>query len=221
MNQHKELTDKLIEHSNKIGIDIIGFADPNLFDRFLEENQPFAFLPKTKTVIIIGIHLYDITLDAWSKNEENGKNFQFADSILVNFCHSINKFLDKHGYESKIIPYNPGLYLKDSAALAGIGPIGKNNLLLTKKYGSQVRLRALATSASLIYGNPIYESEYCKECNICIDSCPAKAFPNGKYNKELCLEYNYANWKELSDYTVIWCNKCIESCPVGKNQEKK
>ena len=39
MDQYKELTDKLIEYSNKIGIDIIGFADPNLFDRFLEENQ--------------------------------------------------------------------------------------------------------------------------------------------------------------------------------------
>jgi epoxyqueuosine reductase len=101
--------------------------------------------------------------------------------------------------------------------LAGIGSIGKNNLLITKKYGSQVRLRALVTSAPLICGTPIYKSEYCKECNICIESCPAKAFTNGKYNKKLCLEYNYANWKELSDYTVIWCNKCIESCPIGKN----
>ncbi|MFX1572999.1 MAG: hypothetical protein ACFFB0_09635 [Promethearchaeota archaeon] len=219
MERFKDLTDKLIEYSNKIGIDIIGFADPNLFDRFLEKNQPFAFLPETKTVIVIGIHLYDLTLDAWSKNEENGKDFHFADSIIVNFCHSISKFLDKQGYESRIIPYSPGLYLKDCAALAGIGPIGKNNLLITKKYGSQVRLRAIATSAPLTCGKSIYKSDYCKECNICIDSCPAKAFPNGNYNKDLCLKYNYANWKELSDYTVIWCNRCIESCPIGKNKK--
>ena len=219
MERDKDLTEEVKEHSKLIGVDVIGFANPNLFDRFPEENQPNSILNNTKTVIIIGIHLYDIMLDAWSKNEEIGKNVQFADSILVNYSHSIRKFLIKRGYDAKIITYNPGLYLKEAAALAGIGPIGKNNMLITKEYGSQVRLRAIATTAPLIVGEPIFESKYCENCNICIESCPGEAFPEGKYDKEPCLKYNYANWEVLSDYTVIWCNVCIESCPIGKKRK--
>lgn len=216
MEQDKELTKKLEEYSKKIGVDIIGFADPNLFKHFPEENQPFIYLKETKTVIIIGIHLYDLILDAWSENDETGKNIQFADSVLKNYCNSILKLLLKLGYESKIIQYRAGLYLKDAAALAGMGSIGKNNLLITDKYGSQVRLRAIATEAHLSLGVPIYESEHCKNCNICIDSCPADAFHKGNYDKDKCLDYNHTNWRILSNYSRIWCNECIESCPIGK-----
>ena len=216
MDQKQELTEKIIEYSRKVGIDVIGFADPMLFNRFPEENQPITFLKGTKSVIIVGIHLYDIILDVWSKNEEIGKSIQFADSVLKNYCNSLSKFLHKQGYKSKVIQYNPGLYLKDSAALAGIGPVGKNNLLITKKYGSQVRLRAIVTTAPSVFGNPILESNFCKECNICIEACPAAAFPNGNYDKKLCLDYNHANWKNFSNFTRLWCNECIESCPIGK-----
>jgi len=219
MNQDQKLTNKVINFSNKIGIDIIGFANPDLFDRFSGENRPRSFLKEPSTVIIVGIHLYDIMLDVWSNAEEIGKSFQFADSILRNFCYSMSKFLFKQGFKSKIIPYHPGLYLKDAAALAGIGPIGKNNLLITKEYGSQIRLSAIVTTAPLILGKPVYESRFCEECNICIDACPVNALKNGVYDKKVCRDYNYSNWKILSTYTRLWCNKCIEACPVGKKSK--
>ena len=219
MDQDQEFTNKVIDYSKKIGIDIIGFADPNLFDRFSEDNRPNSFLKEVKTVIIVGIHLFDIMLDIWSKNEEIGKNAQFADSVLKNYCNSLSRFLSKQGFVCKIFPYNPGLYLKDAAALAGIGPIGKNNLLITEEFGSQVRLRAIVTTSPLVLGQPIYESKFCEQCNMCVDSCPAGALYNGSYDKNICRDYNHSNWKNFSPYTRLWCNRCIESCPVGKNNE--
>ena len=220
MEKDKELTEDLIKYSKKIGIDVIGFADPKYYDKFAKINRPERFLKDAKTVIIIGIHLYDIILDAWSQDQKTGKGFHYLDSIIENRCHLIKEFLSKKGYNSEIISYNPGLYLKDSAAIAGIGPIGKNNLLITKEYGSQVRLRAIVTNASLENGKPILESEYCKQCNICNEACPANAFVNGKYIKDICLSYNLSNLKKLSEYTSIWCNTCIEACPVSKKSQK-
>ena len=212
----KELTDGLNAHCDKIGIDIVGFGDLIHFNKFNKENRPESYLKNAKSVIVIGFHLYDLILDAWSRDEMKEKSYHFADSILVDQCHQIKSFLAKKGFKSKIIPYIPGLYLKDAAALAGIGPIGKNNLLITKTFGSQVRLRALVTVAELAYGTPIYESEYCKNCNICVDSCPSGALEGGKYHRALCYNYCQENLINLSENTVIWCNKCIESCPVGK-----
>ncbi|TFG15184.1 MAG: epoxyqueuosine reductase [Promethearchaeota archaeon] len=220
MENDKELTEDLIKYSKKIGIDIIGFADPKYYDRFSKINRPERFLKDAKSVIIIGIHLYEIILDAWSQDQKTGKSFHYLDSILENRCYLIKEYLAKKGFNSEIVPYNQGLFLKDSAALAGIGPIGKNNLLITKEFGSQIRLRAMVTNAPLISGNPITESEYCVDCNICHDACPAKAFVNGKYVKDICFSYNLSHLKKISEYTSIWCNVCIESCPVSKKSIK-
>ncbi len=210
------LTEELIGYCRKIAVDIVGFSDATKFDNFSKKHRPNSFLSNSKTVIVIGFHLYDISLDAWNRDENKGTSYHFADLILLNQCHRIKNFLTKKGFKLKIITYEPGLFLKDAAALAGIGPIGKNNLLITKTYGSQVRLRSLVTNAELSYGTPIHESEYCRNCNLCVESCPAGALEGGKYNKDLCHNYCLANLKYISEKTVIWCNKCIESCPVGK-----
>ena len=216
MDRDKELTEDIIKYSKKIGIDIIGFADPKYYDKFKNKNRPDKFLEGTQTVIIVGIYLYDIILDAWSQDQNTGKSFHYLDSVIENRLRLIKEHLEEKGYESKIIPYNPGLFLKDSAALAGIGPIGKNNLLITEDFGSQVRLRGLVTNAPLLTGKPIEVSKYCVECKNCVDSCPVDALSKGIYNRDACLTYNLANLRKLSKYTAIWCNVCIECCPVGK-----
>ena len=213
------LTKELIEYCDKIDIDFVGFSDTTKFNIFSKKHRPDSYLRSSKTVIVIGFHLYDISLDAWNKHVDKGKSYHFADLILLNQCHQIKNFLTKKGFIAKIITYEPGLFLKDAAALAGIGPIGKNNLLITKTYGSQVRLRSLVTDAELSYGSPIHESEYCRKCNNCVESCPVGALEGGKYDKDLCRNYCLENLRNISESTVIWCNKCIESCPVGRKDK--
>ena len=218
MERNLPLTEEIEEYCKKIGVHVVGFADPSLLDRFPEANRPQTFLNNVKTVIVIGFHLYDLTLDAWNYVKEENRSYQFADSIIENLCNRVKRKLDKAGYDSLVISYGPGLYLKDSAVLAGIGPIGKNNLLITPLYGSQVRLRAIVTTAPLKCGEPILESEYCNNCDICHKTCPANAFINGKYTKSVCDEWARANWQILSENTVIWCNVCIEACPIAKKK---
>jgi len=221
MNKEISLTNNLLAYSKKIGIDLIGFADPKLFTEYLDDNNPSFYFKSDspRSVIIIGIYLYDIILDAWTQEQSTGKSFHYLDSVIENRLHLIKDFLSKRSYISKIIPYNPGLFLKDSAALAGIGPIGKNNLIISDEFGSQIRLRALVTDAPLEFGDPIYESKYCEGCSKCVDACPANALTDSKYNKEACLSYNLENLRKLSKNTVIWCNICIESCPIGKDKK--
>lgn len=217
MERDQSLTNQVRDYCENIGVDVVGFADPLLFERYPDENRPTKFIKDSRTVIIIGFHLYDIILDAWSHKEGEGIwTHQFADAVVEQFCHGVRRFLLKRGFNSRVIPYSPGLFLKEAAALAGIGPIGKNNLLITEKFGSQVRLRAIATTAPLICGQVITESKYCNECNLCIEACPANAFIDGKYIREKCYAYLESHKRNLSDNTVIECNGCIESCPIGK-----
>ena len=214
MDVSNNFTEELITYSKKIGIDLIGFADPKLVYKYSKVNLSFS--KEIGTIIIIGMYLFDIILDAWCQNHDNKKEFHFLDSILENRCHLIKDYLGKEGFKSKIISYSPGLFLKDIAALAGIGPIGRNNLLITLDFGSQVRLRALITTAKLQYGNPVFKNKFCENCKLCIEACPANALENERYNKDKCLSYNHNNLRKLSKKTSIWCNICIDSCPIRK-----
>ncbi|GAH29404.1 unnamed protein product, partial [marine sediment metagenome] len=68
MSTNDRLTEKVKKFSKKIGVDVIGMADPKLFDRFEKGNRPEHMFKESQTVIVIGMHLYDIILDAWSKD---------------------------------------------------------------------------------------------------------------------------------------------------------
>ncbi|MBY9003093.1 MAG: epoxyqueuosine reductase [Candidatus Lokiarchaeota archaeon] len=214
MERDKVLTEEIVDFSKKIGIDVIGFGDPIHFERFPKINRPNNYHENARTVIIIGLIVRDIILDAWTTDDKFGINFHFLDSILENRLFSIKDYLLERGFKSKIIPYKPGLFLKDAGAIAGIGPIGKHNLLISNEVGSQIRLRALVTEAFLETGNPITESEYCKDCEICIKVCPANAIKRDGYDRQSCLDYNLSNLKKLSKNTVIWCNICLDACPI-------
>ncbi|MBD3339576.1 MAG: hypothetical protein GF353_10730 [Candidatus Lokiarchaeota archaeon] len=214
------LTEKVEKFAKKIGIDLIGFADPAHFERYKKRYKPFKFLKDAQTVIVLGVYMYDLILDAWSQDLKSGRGSHFMDSIIENRAYQLKDFIEKEGFQSVVISYNPGLYLKEAAALAGIGAIGKNNLLITEDYGAQVRLRAMVTNASLKVGDPINNCKYCENCTLCVIACPADALSDGIYDREKCFPYTQSHLKKLSDSSSIWCNKCIEACPIGKKRDK-
>jgi epoxyqueuosine reductase len=79
-----------------------------------------------------------------------------------------------------------GAFLKDSAALAGLGVIGKHNLLVTPEYGTRIRLRGIFMEAELEPTGPL-DFDPCKGCNKpCHRACPRGAFRSGSFERALC-----------------------------------
>jgi epoxyqueuosine reductase QueG len=74
------------------------------------------------------------------------------------------------------------------ALRAGIGWIGRNNLLVHPEYGSKIRI------ASVLTDMPLKTDEVnkgnCKACKKCIDACPVAAIEetHTEWNKTACLE---------------------------------
>ncbi len=114
------------------------------------------------------------------------------------------------------------------AVLAGLGEVGRSGLLITPEYGPRVRLAKVFTNAPLIPDKPVRFGvwEFCRECQICAEACPAGAIPydgpswdgptiseeKGVYkwhvNHEKC--YNY--WANIGR----GCGICIKVCPYSK-----
>lgn len=85
------------------------------------------------------------------------------------------------------VPYfieKGGIYLKDAAVMAGLGSIGRNNLLITPEYGPRVRLRAVMVNIELVSTGPL-AFDPCSDCEgYCLRECPQGAFDEKIYSPE-------------------------------------
>lgn len=123
-------------------------------------------------------------------------------------------------------PHRTQLPHKTVATLAGIGWIGKSALLVTKKYGSAVRLTSILTDMPLDYGVPVTKSMCPRECYICMNACPGKAISgklwdqtmdrNEFYDPLKCREKALQLSKERMNKEITLCGKCIEVCPYTR-----
>ncbi len=73
---------------------------------------------------------------------------------------------------------------KTVATRAGLGWIGKCALLVTRQFGSAVRLTSFLTDAELECAVPVTQSA-CRGCTLCVDTCPAGAVSGRQWSTEV------------------------------------
>jgi len=108
------------------------------------------------------------------------------------------------------------------AAQAGLGWIGKNTLLLNRKFGSFLFLGEILTDVELTYDEPA--DNLCKTCTSCLDACPVGALEEqGVLNANKCI--SYLNLEHRSDFKgkvdlhgyLAGCDLCQTVCPYNAN----
>lgn len=113
---------------------------------------------------------------------------------------------------------------KYAAVNAGLGWIGKNDVVITEKYGPRVRLSVLLIDAPFTYAQKITESSCPDSCRKCIDICPYHALHNVKWKisslRTELIDYQLCNQKR-SLYLEKHgrknaCGLCMAGCPVGE-----
>lgn len=149
------------------------------------------------------------------------------------------EFLKKNGYQAyanttKAVKQNEKwctpLPYKTVATRAGLGWIGKNCLLVTKKYGSGVRLSSLLTNAPLPADTPVNESR-CGGCMVCVKKCPAQALTGVLWNpktkreelfcKEECKKMQIQRMKQATGIETDLCGLCFAVCSFTQRYIKE
>lgn len=160
--------------------------------------------------------------DRLNENEKVAK-FAHGRDYHVVVPEKIKEAINEFGLmgEYKIMSDISFLNEKICAYLAGLGVIGKNTLLLTEKYGSNVVLGEVITDQEFAdYDRPL-DTSYCDTCDKCERACPTKALNNGMI-REKCL--SYLNQHKSKDYhlydkmrlSAYGCDICQDICPVNK-----
>jgi epoxyqueuosine reductase len=95
---------------------------------------------------------------------------------------------------------------KKIAILAGLGWIGKNNLLVTQEWGSALCMCTVLTNAQLPTENRSIIMPKCGECNVCKDICSVWAIHGTTWeigmNRDLIVDV----------YHCDGCLKCLVNC---------
>ncbi len=117
---------------------------------------------------------------------------------------------------------------KTAAARAGIGWFGKNDVIITERYGPRVRLSAILIDEIFAYGQPITVGRCPEDCTKCIDICPCKALKNRQWSIEKdrskiidyqkCNRMRSAFIKKLGRKNA--CGLCMAACPIGRPVRK-
>ncbi|MCB2193932.1 MAG: hypothetical protein KQI62_20325 [Deltaproteobacteria bacterium] len=148
-----------------------------------------TWLPKARSLLVLAMHHPpDHPSMDWfyrSNSPGNRRMYEISEKLAA-------WLLQAHNLHAMSLPYQQeqgGVFLKDAAVLAGLGVVGKNNLLLTPQWGPNVRLRAVLIQEQLPAGSPLNDFQPCLGCDMpCLSACPQEAFGSGQYHRPACIQ---------------------------------
>lgn len=137
-------------------------------------------------------------LAEWTVNFINAKGYKAFAQSERNLC--------LYGFYDEMTKITP-LPHKAIALMAGLGWIGKNNLLVTQEYGSALCMCTVLTNAPLPSENRPIVMPKCGECFVCKNVCQAEAIHGSTWkigmNRDLIVDVYHCNS----------CLKCLTNCP--------
>jgi epoxyqueuosine reductase QueG len=103
-----------------------------------------------------------------------------------------------------------------------LGWIGRHCQLITRKFGSWIRLGTVFTDMELSLGPPV-ERHFCGSCIRCVEACPAKALKGkawypGIPREEILEAETCDHWKKENYFAYHQghvCGICSAVCPYG------
>ena len=111
---------------------------------------------------------------------------------------------------------------------AGLGELGRNGLLITRRFGPRVRLARVFTDLSLKVDKAVELgiTRFCQNCGKCAKHCPGQAIMNGERTIEghnISSSVGVLKWPINAEKCFsFWvrnegsCMNCIRVCPFNK-----
>lgn len=244
------LRNEIKEYANKIGIEYIGFIKcrkfTELYDFFKErkekglENEfeesdiekrinPNHYMEEGKAIISFAFPY--LQEDEYFNNGfsvyTRGEDYH---NVVHKYLNKVCEFIESKGGKAIALTDSNTLPERYIAYISGLGFIGKNNMLITKKYGSYVFLGEIITDLDIANEDirkfeEIKSFKECGKCEICYKECPTKSINKNKKNSNICLSY-ITQKKQLSDIEmrlmngrIFGCDSCQLECPYNSDSE--
>ena len=210
------------------GASLVGFADLRDLPEKVRFNLNYG--------ISIGIRLNPKIIEGIQEgpNKQYQEEHLRINQLLDQIAFTTEEFLKNKSYQAIALTatvkgvnnYNLSTLLphKTVATKAGLGWIGKCALLITKEFGSAIRLATVLTNMVLNEDKPV-EYSFCGKCQSCQKVCPVNAIVGKNWKKGMKRDQIYDAFscqkaiKEMVEKIRIKeliCSRCIIACPWTK-----
>lgn len=141
--------------------------------------------------------------------------------ILKNMVAEIQEEIGEFGF--RVFVDSAPVLEKAWARKSGLGWVGKNANLITKKHGSFYFLAEIICDLELDYDLAV--TDHCGSCRACIDTCPTQAIVSDRIvDGSKCISYATIELKnEIPDYFngkmndwIFGCDVCQDVCPWNR-----
>ena len=215
----------LTEFMQTHGIELYGVAEVAEYRRLCP--QLGWDLPDLPTAVVISSPLLGGVLDPLVDRPTHiyFHHYRQVNLRLDRLALALGQFLERQGHQAMPIAASQTLDAGDLTAhlshrhmayLSGMGSRAKNNLLVTRRWGTRVRLVTVLTDAPLEAGRPS-EEDLCRGCQLCAKACPAGAI--GKTADDFSLERCYAllcEFRKIQRLGQRVCGVCQAACSGGR-----
>ena len=196
----------------------------NHFDKRLD---PRKLVPGAKSVVSLLLN-YHTDKNQYDKEAPKISKYAFGKDYHIVIKKKLKKFLK---FINREIGEVQGRVFVDSAPVmdkvwaskSGLGWIGKNTNLISKKVGSFFFIAELIIDLELVYDPPT--TDHCGNCTACIDACPTDALIEPyQIDGSKCISYLTIELKEKipsefegkMDQWVFGCDVCQSVCPWNR-----
>ena len=202
------------------GLDLFGVAE--LAPVKHEMLFPPEELAKFDKAVSLGVRLQQSVFEELKvePNRLYSHHYKTANTFLDNATFIVAHHIQEKGFRALPIPASQILDWEKQTAhcshkkvgyLAGLGWIGRNNLLVNERLGAQFRLSTILTDMPLSVDEPVTSG--CGECRLCIEVCPAQAIKEDPrdFGHRTCFE----KLKEFSKKRLVEqyiCGVCANVC---------
>ncbi|HYB20789.1 MAG TPA: hypothetical protein VEH09_07660 [Thermodesulfobacteriota bacterium] len=153
-------------------------------------------------------------------------HYQRVNVLLDELGLKITNFIQSRGWSALPIPASQiidwerqraHVSHKHIAVRAGLGWIGRNNLLVSPQFGSRQRLITVLTDMPLEVDKPL--SAGCGNCRACISSCPSQSIKEKPedFDHVGCYHMIKALVKRAGISQNI-CGLCVKACRAKRNK---
>ncbi len=188
------------KYALELGADVVGFAAIGDYHS-PQSPDPATCLPGVKSMVVLGYREVDGALD--SANTRMGMAIRTG-IIDLGFRNNylLARYLEDHyGTKAAAIPLSYPLdmgpdviglvgdvSLRHAAVAAGLGVLGRHNLVIHPRLGTRIVFSALLTGLPLESDPPVQE-ELCDDCGLCVEACPTRALADeGQTHVFRCLK---------------------------------
>ncbi|MGL5788039.1 MAG: tRNA epoxyqueuosine(34) reductase QueG [Bacteroidales bacterium] len=194
----------------------------NYYDKRMD---PRLLTDDAKSVIVVALNYYP-------EKKQNPEQPQISYYAYGEDYHEVikEKLQTLYTYiNNEITPVNGRCFVDTAPILerywatrAGIGFIGKSNLLIIPKKGTFFFLGLLIVDKEMAYDQPLERS--CGNCTRCIDHCPTKALSPYYLDSHKCISYlTIENREEIPaalaskfGKQLYGCDICQQVCPWNR-----